>query len=165
MRKTVKVLALAMTVVLSLGFVGCGNKKEDTKKEDTKKETQVSEENKKEEEKKPFATVGEYIKSEEMQTALSSMKEKNTENMSIDVIAEGDNKLVYVYTYTQVSHTENDGMAEPLESAVTAQDSTFESVVDAISGVVACENIMVEVRYQDKDGVLIYSKTYGGAKQ
>lgn len=108
-----------------------------------------------------YDSVADYVNSDAMQAALDSMKNTYANDvMSIDMVAEGENKLVYIFSYDTITHTEGDGMAEALEQAIGTQDATFQQTANAIKPFVNNDEVIVEIRYIDMNGTIIYSKTY-----
>ena len=108
-----------------------------------------------------YNSVADYVNSDAMQAALDSMKSTYANDvMSIDMVAEGDNKLVYIFSYDTIAHTEGDGMAEALEAAIGTQDATFQQTANSIKPFVNSDEVIVEIRYIDMNGAVIYSKTY-----
>lgn len=108
-----------------------------------------------------YNSVADYVNSDAMQAALNSMKNTYANDvMSIDMVAEGENKLVYIFSYDTIAHTEGDGLTEALEAAMGAQDATFQQTANSIAPFVNNDEVIVEIRYVDMNGAVIYSKTY-----
>lgn len=171
MRKwTSKLLLLAMVLAMAFSLAACGTKKGDNKETDqkenvTKQENQSEkkDEEQSEDDKKGsslYDSVADYVNSDAMQSALNSLKSSVQEGMNIDLVAEGDNKLVYIFTYETIAHTEGDGMTEALESAIGAQDATFQQTANSVKPFVGSDEVIVEIRYVDMNGAVIFSKTY-----
>lgn len=167
MRKwTSKLLLLVMVLALAFSLAACGTKKGDNKETD-QKENVTKQENQDEEQSKDdkkgsslYDSVADYVNSDAMQSALNSLKSSVQEGMNIDLVAEGDNKLVYIFTYETIAHTEGDGMTEALESAIGAQDATFQQTANSVKPFVGSDEVIVEIRYVDMNGAVIFSKTY-----
>ena len=100
------------------------------------------------------------MNSDEMQTALQTLRESQSEGIDINIVAEGKDKMVYVFTYKTIAHTEGDGMTEALASAIVAQDATFQQTANSVKPYVGGDQITVEIRYVDMNGAVIFSKTY-----
>lgn len=178
---TSKLLLLMMVLAMALSIAACGSKNDDSSTKDSKKNSTESteedqssdkedEDSDKEDEdsadKKDddstalYDSVADYVNSDEMQSALQTLKDSQAEGIGIDIVAEGDNKMVYVFTYKTIAHTEGDGMAEALEQAITAQDATFQQTANSVAPFVGGEQVTVEIRYVDMNGAVIFSKTY-----
>lgn len=190
MKKFTSKLLLLMTVLaMTFSLAACGNKKNDSRVNDRKENAsgQESQSGKKEdsqdkEEDKTqsgdkdedttqstdknkkgnalYNSVADYVNSDEIQSALNSLKGSLQEGMSIDIVAEGDNKLVYIFTYQTIAHTEGDGMKEALENAIAAQDTTFQQTANSVKPFVNSDQVIVEIRYVDMNGAVIFSKSY-----
>ena len=106
-------------------------------------------------------TIEDYIASDEIQEQLESVKSSMVSSgIDVDVIGE-DNKLIYVYTYSdQFDEDAVDALAEQLESAMSAQASTFEDVAASLKEETDVEDPVVEVRYVNADGSEIYSQEF-----
>lgn len=108
-----------------------------------------------------YDSVADYVNSDAMQAALDSLRNTYSRSgISIDMIAEEENKLVYIFAYESIAHTEGDGMTEALEAAMGTQDATFQQTANSIAPFVNNDEVIVEIRYVDMNGVVIYSKTY-----
>ena len=127
-----KLLVLVMVLTMGLGMVACGSK--------------------------GYDTVADYINSDTVQKELETAKEAiEGSGMNLTITADG-NKLVYTYKYDDVEKM--DGMAEQLESAMSAQDSTFQNVADEMAKVVSASPVSVVIEYVDCNDEMIYSKEY-----
>lgn len=105
-----------------------------------------------------YKTMEDYVKSDTVQSQISTLREQYAESgMNIDIQAEG-NKLIYVYTFA--AGTEYDGMEADLEAAVDTQASNFEGIATSLKTVVSAADPAVVVRYQTTDGTEIYSKEF-----
>lgn len=132
MKKLVKrIAALAVVTVMGLSMVACGKK---------------------------YKSVEAYVNSPEVQKIISDAEsEVSGMGMKIEVTADGD-KMVYTYTYENIEKA--DGMEEQLESAMSAQDSTFQTTANEIKKVVKADHPSVVIEYVDCNGEMIYSKEY-----
>lgn len=102
-----------------------------------------------------FATVKEFAESDMVQEQLKGLKSSLADSgMDINITGE-DNKLIYTYTYADLENM--DGLAESLEEAMTAQESTFKTVAASIRGAVEVDDPVVVVTYLDANGEEIYS--------
>jgi hypothetical protein len=134
MKKMVsRILAVGMAAVMALSLASCGKEK----------------------------TIEDYVASDEIQEQLESVKSSMASSgIDVDVIGE-DNKLIYVYTYSdQFDEDAVDALAEQLESAMSAQASTFEDVAASLKEETDVEDPIVEVRYVNADGSEIYSQEF-----
>lgn len=168
-KQTSKLLLFMMVLVMAFSLAACGvkksNSKENERKESTKeqeKQSEKEEEQNKDDKKKNalYDSVTDYVNSDETQSVLNNLKGSLPEGMSIDLVAEGDNKLVYAFAYETIAHTEGDGMPEALESAIGAQDATFQQTANSVKSFVGSDEVLVEIRYVDMNGAVIFSKTY-----
>lgn len=190
MKKFTSKLLLLMTVLaMAFSLAACGNKKNDSKVNDRKenaseqesrsekkedsqnKDEDTAQSGDKDEDKTQssdkdkkgnalYNSVADYVNSDEIQSALNSLKSSLQEGMSIDIVAEGDNKLVYIFTYQTIAHAEGDGMKEALENAIAAQDTTFQQTANSVKPFVNSDQVIVEIRYVDMNGAVIFSKSY-----
>lgn len=125
-----KIIALAAVTIMGLSMIACGKK---------------------------YKSVEAYVKSDEVQDALSQLEGTMGSGMKIDITADGD-KLVYTFKYETVE--KQDGMAEQLESAMAAQDSTFQEAADEMKKLVKADKPSVVIEYVDKNDDEIFSKEY-----
>lgn len=103
-------------------------------------------------------SIADYLKDEDFQKQLETMKSQfASQGMEIDVKADGDN-LIYVYKISSIE--KSDELAASLESAMSTQDSTFQSIADSVKEEVSNKTVKVVIQYVDKNGDEIYSKTY-----
>lgn len=172
-----RLLLLVMTLAMVLSLAACGIRKRNSgtgsasgnitgessrselserfKSEDENRQTDGNKKN------ALYDSVVDYVNSDAMQAALDSLKNTHAgKEMNIDIIAEEENKLVYIVTYETIAHTEGDGMTEALEAAMGTQDATFQQTANSIKPFVNSDEVLVEIRYIDMNGVIIYSKTY-----
>lgn len=103
-------------------------------------------------------TVEDYVNSEEAQSQFSTLqKSLEGSGLSMKISAEG-NKMIYTYTYESIE--KSDDLVESLETAVAAQDSTFQATADGIKKEIDADSVSVVVEYVDCNGEMIYSKEY-----
>lgn len=168
---TSKLLLLMMVLAMALSIAACGSKNDDSSTKDSKKNSTEEDQSSDNEDEDStdkedddstalYDSVADYVNSDEMQSALQTLKDSQAEGIGIDIVAEDDNKMVYVFTYKTIAHTEGDGMAEALEQAITAQDATFQQTANSVAPFVGGEQVTVEIRYVDMNGAVIFSKTY-----
>ena len=109
-----------------------------------------------------YATVKEYLDTPEVQSQINSTIEENkTDDLEMSVYAEGDDTLVYDYTYTK-TYDEN-GVAElksGLDTALEEKSSTFTSIAGTLKTYVDVENPKVKVIYRNGDHTIITEKTF-----
>lgn len=128
------------------------------KEEDAQDSSQNASQNK--ENNALYDSVADYVNSDALQAMLNQVRSSLQEGIGIDIIAEGENKLVYIFTYQTVAHVDGDGMADALAQAVGEQDATFQQTAESIKPFVSCDSVIVEVRYVDMNGAVIFSKEY-----
>ncbi|MBS6195756.1 MAG: DUF4854 domain-containing protein [Clostridiales bacterium] len=105
-----------------------------------------------------FATIEEFVASDELQSQLETMKSAFADS-GIDISISGEgNKLIYTYTYQEVENM--DGLAEQLAEGMSAQTETFKMVADSITAAVDVENPVVVVTYVDCNGEEIYTEEF-----
>ena len=112
--------------------------------------------------RKAYATVKEYLDTPEVQSQINSTIESNkTDDMEMSVYAEGDNTLVYDYTFTK-TYDENDvaELKSGLDKALEEKGSTFTSVAGTLKTYVAVENPKVKVIYRNGDNTVITERTF-----
>lgn len=111
---------------------------------------------------KAYATVKEYLDTPEVQSQINSTIESNkTDDMQMSVYAEGDDTLVYDYSFTK-TYDENDvaELKSGLDKALEEKGSTFTSVAGTLKTYVAVENPKVKVIYRNGDNAVITEKTF-----
>lgn len=167
MKKTCKtLLALLLTMIMLLSLAACGKKTpaatdpSDVSGSTTSESTTTQTQEATTTATKPaggklYASVEEYVNSPEMQKAFAALKESfSSMPMTMEMKGE-DNKLVYIYTYTQDI---DKAAAKPaLENSVKVQAATFENVAKQMLTFVDEKNPVVKVVYLAKDGDELYS--------
>ena len=111
---------------------------------------------------KPYATVKEYLDTPKVQSQINSTIESNeTDDMQISAYAEGDDTLVYDYTFTK-TYDENDvaKLKSGLDKALEEKASDFTSVVTTLKTYVDVENPKVKVVYRNGDNAVITERTF-----
>ena len=111
---------------------------------------------------KKYATVGDYLNDPTVQAQIESSKQASSGmGMDIDVYAEGDDTLVYDYTYQQhFTDAQVSAAKTQLDTQLENYESTFMAVVDELEQNVDQPNPKVKVIYRNDDGTIITSKTY-----
>ena len=171
MKKHMKGLICGLAAVMVLGLAACGGvKKNETKAgeitlEETTRMADPSEETSAAEEETEtsadngkYATVAEFAASDAVQSQITELKSSLAEKGMDIVISGEDNKLVYTYTYKEI--TDTTGMAEALQSAMASQAETFVAVASSMKEAVNVEAPVVVVRYVDANGGEIYSEEF-----
>lgn len=104
-------------------------------------------------------SVQAYLEAEEMQAQLKALKDSLKDSgLDMDVTAEGDT-VIYTYTYgTQLTVT--DEMKDAMDEALDAQKATFTTLISELKNKTNAANPKVEVRYLNKDGSEILTKTF-----
>lgn len=107
-----------------------------------------------------YTSVEEYVKSEEIQNSLDSLRSSFSSYFDINITAEG-NKFIYEYKYIdQIDDSVLDATKEQLESNLEGQASTFENVASSLKLAVDVKNPVVVLRYYNADGSLILEKEF-----
>ena len=176
MKKIISVLlTLVLCISMVLGMTSCGDKDTGGDNSSEVSKTQIEDsQDESEAESTPeesseadsgqtalgkYASIKEYVESDEVQSELESMLSgMDTSTMSMEVYGE-DNKLVYSYTYL-VDLSALGDIASTLDAALEEQASVFESVASSLKLAVDVENPVVVVKYLDKDGNVIVSKEF-----
>lgn len=122
-------LVLALTLAL-LAVCACGNSKK-------------------------YDSVTDFADSDQVQSEIEEVRNSLADSGLEATVTGEDNKLIYTYTYTEV--TNFDGFAEALEEALEAEKDTFIDLANAIKEEVNEENPVVVVRYIDANGEEICS--------
>lgn len=103
-------------------------------------------------------SIADYLKDEDFQKQLETMKTSMaSQGMEVDIKADGDS-LIYVFKIAGVE--KSDELASALESAMSAQDDTFQETADSVKEEVSNKTVKVVIQYVDQNGEEIYSKTY-----
>lgn len=174
--RTIRLAVCAAMTTLMLAFSACGTKettKENTTVETTETETQkdtAAETTETETQEDTTAaedsaavtgkykTMDEFAASDEVQSQISSLKESMAEGgMDIAITGE-DNKLIYSYTYRDM--TKSDELATALADGLESQADTFKGIASTLSMAVEVENPVVVVEYIDSNGEVIVSQEF-----
>lgn len=111
---------------------------------------------------KQYKTVKEYLETPQVKTEVDASVEKNTtDNMTMSVYAEGDDTLVYDYSFRQ-TYGENEvpTLKASLDDSLEENASTFREVVTTLNGYISVENPKVKVIYRNGDASVITERTY-----
>ena len=129
---TSKLVLLLMVLVMMFGLTACGGKK--------------------------YSSVSDYLNSDEIKTTFDEAK-KSMEGSGIDVeiSADGD-KMIYTYNCSQIE--KSDELVAAMEAQLSKADATFQDAANQMKDFVDVEKGQIEVKYIDKAGELICSKTY-----
>lgn len=173
--------AMAMTMVLSLAACGGDSKSSSSESTSSTSSTSSAEDSSSEastssEESAPesseagadnsgkFASIQEFLDDPTVKSQLDSMIESLTAgDDSMDVkIAGQDNKLVYTFTYVGETFTEDEisAVRDALETAMSSQGGTFESIAASLTDAIDVTDPKVVVSYMTEDGTEIYSEEF-----
>lgn len=174
--RSIRLVVCAAMATLMLAFSACGDKettKENKTVETTETETQKdtaaeSTETETQEDTTSaedsaglngkYKTMAEFAASDEVQNQIASLKESIAESgMDIAITGE-DNKLIYTYTYGDV--TKSDELVTALTNGLESQADTFKGIASTLSLAVEVENPVVVVKYIDANGEEIVSQEY-----
>ncbi|OUP12523.1 DUF4854 domain-containing protein [Anaeromassilibacillus sp. An200] len=112
-------------------------------------------------EKKPYASVEEFVQSEEVQQQVQKASEQyQADGLTITASADGD-KLVFTYAVS----TQIDAAATipALEMEFDAQASSFTEVIQQMREQIDVENPSIVLRYVNADGSEILSREFTGS--
>lgn len=109
-----------------------------------------------------FDTIADYVNSDSMQSQIAELTSSlEGTGTKIDIYGE-DNKLVYAYTYEDLTKDVIDASA--LESAMEEQAETFRGIAKTIKSVVNEPNPVVKVIYLDANGEEVYATEFEAAE-
>lgn len=114
-------------------------------------------------EKKPYASVEEFVQSEEVQQQVQQASEQyQADGLTITASADGD-KLVFTYAVS----TQIDAAATipALEMEFDAQASSFTQVIQQMREQIDVENPSIVLRYVNADGSEILSREFTGSTE
>ena len=114
-------------------------------------------------EKKPYASVEEFVQSEEVQQQVQQASEQyQADGLTITASADGD-KLVFTYAVS----TQIDAAATipALEMEFDAQASSFTQVIQQMREQIDVENPSIVLRYVNADGSEILSREFTGSAE
>lgn len=155
---TSKILLLVMVLAMSFGLAACGSdddKKTETATSGTNEGSGTSADSSG---SSSFDTIEDYLNSEDVKSALKTMEDALANSgMNLKVSADG-NRMIYTYTYDKFE--KSDDLVKSLETAMEAQDGTFQSTADQIKQQVNVDSATVVIEYVDSKGEMIYTKEY-----
>ena len=135
-----KIIGILLAVCLAFSCVACGGG-----------------------EKKPYASVEEFVQSEEVQQQVQQASEQyQADGLTITASADGD-KLVFTYAVS----TQIDAAATipALEMEFDAQASSFTQVIQQMREQIDVENPSIVVRYVNADASEILSREFTGSAE
>ncbi len=135
-----KIIGILLAVCLAFSCVACGGG-----------------------EKKPYASVEEFVQSEEVQQQVQKASEQyQADGLTITASADGD-KLVFTYAVS----TQIDAAATipALEMEFDAQASSFTQVIQQMREQIDVENPSIVLRYVNADGSEILSREFTGSAE
>ena len=135
-----KIIGILLAVCLAFSCVACGDG-----------------------EKKPYASVEEFVQSEEVQQQVQQASEQyQADGLTITASADGD-KLVFTYAVS----TQIDAAATipALEMEFDAQASSFTQVIQQMREQIDVENPSIVLRYVNADGSEILSREFTGSAE
>lgn len=111
-----------------------------------------------------YASVRDYIKSDEFQEMLKEEKKKyDTEDMSVNIDMEGDTALVYdVKMKKKLSSAQKDALRKKLSVTLSNSQYTkaFHDLLTKIHEASGDDSVYILLRYSNKDGSVILEKKY-----
>lgn len=107
-----------------------------------------------------YASISDFVNSDEMQSQVASMQESLGESGLTMEISGEDNKLIYTYTYADLSDDVVEAVAEGLEDALDEMADTFVGVASSLTETVNVENPVVVVCYKTSDGTVLCEKEF-----
>lgn len=164
-KKLVSLLLCAVMAASALTFTGCGNSNEDKNSSSTKTETDVSATSEAEKDvaqdlpdESGITSVVEFLATDEMKSVYEDLKASLNEQ-GLGFTMEGtENKLTYVYTYTQ-QDIDKQATADALAQAKDSTAEDLKTVYDSLKEA-GIKDPIVEYRFQASDGDVIYDQSY-----
>ena len=111
---------------------------------------------------KQYKTVKEYLETPQVKTEVDASVEKNSnDTMSMSIYAEGDDTLIYDYSFKQ-TYGENEipALKASLDDSLEKNTSTFQEVVTTLQQYISVANPKVKVIYRNGDASVITERTY-----
>ncbi len=109
---------------------------------------------------KKYATVEEYIASDEMKENIASIESAGGDTMTIKVYAEGSS-MVYDYMFTETYDAATVAvMKTSLDTSLDTGAETYETTASVIQEQVEEEDVSVTIIYRNGDGSVITQKTF-----
>ncbi len=109
-----------------------------------------------------YATVKEFAASEQVQSALASIKSTlDADTMDVELVGE-DNKLIYNFTFKNLDGQDLTALGASLQEALEGDSmaSTFGNIAKSLVGAVTVKDPTVQVNYLAPDGALLAGKEY-----
>lgn len=162
---TSKLLLVMMVLTMAFGLAACGSEKNDSKTNNSQgsvsnTNNQTSSKNQ-DEAKKAYASVEDYVSSDEVQAVLSEVEGTlSGTGMGIAIKADGD-KMIYSYKYDSIKKADlTDEQIAALETSVEAESDTFQDTADELKKLVDADSPSVVLEYVDANNEVIYSKEF-----
>lgn len=111
---------------------------------------------------KKYATLEEFINSDEAADTVE-MAQDSLENSGMDfsLEAEGQNRLIYKYTFkTQLSDDVVEQAQEKLDGVLDSYQDLYNRSVEQVENVVDVDDLVIVLRYVNADGTTIAEKSY-----
>lgn len=100
-----------------------------------------------------YNTAEEFVKSDLISQTVETTRESAGDAMEFDIVSEGDNKVVYLYKYTEQVDVDPDYFTEALDS----YEDVYVSVAKTVKSLVSFDNPIVVLKYVNADDSLIYA--------
>lgn len=104
---------------------------------------------------KQYATLDEFVKSNEAKKVIESTQETAGDMMDFELLAEGEN-LVYQFKYTDMVDID----ASNFSNYLSAYESTYKSSAKYIASIVDVSDPHIVLRYLNADNTLIYEAEF-----
>ena len=104
----------------------------------------------------------EFAASEQVQSALASIKSTlDADTMDVELVGE-DNKLIYNFTFKNLDGQDLTALGASLQEALEGDSmaSTFGNIAKSLVGAVTVKDPTVQVNYLAPDGTLLAGKEY-----
>lgn len=148
-KRLISGVAVLLAAMLALTFSACSGEKDTSSLSSSSAVSQTS-----------FASVEEYVNSQEFQDELKGTNEElEAENIQFSVEAK-DNKMLLTMVCSDLGAADDVGVKESAEILIDAMDSVFQEMADALASDVNQDNVGLTVSFADKDGAEILSREY-----
>lgn len=104
---------------------------------------------------KQYATLDEFIESDEAKTIIESTQKTAGDMLDFSLLAEGDN-LVYQFKYTDMMEADGSYFSDYLKS----YESTYKSSAEYVANIVDVDDPHIVIRYLNIDDTLIYEAEF-----